>query len=218
MNMDSSLPTMTTEALMPTPTITPSSATANTSAPTDYWIHHRMDMGGGCKISMLWNWYTVDACFLSRSWRIHTPAAFAGSCIGVILLVMSLELLRRLSREYDAFCRRKDSSTSSSGTTTAGGTSSSSGGMRGSVDNSSDSTKVEADGNTSKSQKRNRFLGKRLNAMAMPTTTALQRQLVRAVLHMVTFAVAYFVMLLAMYYNGTSRFLPPSARGKAVKV
>ena len=35
--------------------------------------------------------------------------------------------------------------------------------------------------------------------MARPT---LLQQMVRAVLHMLQFGVAYFVMLLAMYYNG----------------
>lgn len=32
---------------------------------------------------------------------------FAGSCIGVILLVMSLELLRRLGKEYDRYILRE---------------------------------------------------------------------------------------------------------------
>lgn len=32
---------------------------------------------------------------------------FAGSCIGVILLVMSLELLRRLGKEYDRYILRQ---------------------------------------------------------------------------------------------------------------
>lgn len=40
---------------------------------------------------------------------------------------------------------------------------------------------------------------KRMVMMIRPT---LPQQLIRAGLHMITFAVAYFVMLLAMYYNG----------------
>ncbi|TFB01140.1 Copper transport protein CTR4 [Trichoderma ghanense] len=64
-----------------------------------------MDMGDGgpksCKISMLWNWYTVDACFLSSSWRIQNRGMFAASCIGVILLVASVEFMRRMGQEYD---------------------------------------------------------------------------------------------------------------------
>lgn len=52
---------------------------------------------------MLWNWYTVDSCFISSTWRITSKGKFAGSCIGVICLVIVLECLRRLQREYDAY-------------------------------------------------------------------------------------------------------------------
>ena len=45
-------------------------------------------------MQMLWNWYTVDACFLSTSWRINNDGAFAATCIGVVLLVVALEVLR----------------------------------------------------------------------------------------------------------------------------
>lgn len=50
---------------------------------------------------MLWNWYTVDACFLSSTWHVKSKAQFAGSVIGVCLLVMAIEGVRRLGREYD---------------------------------------------------------------------------------------------------------------------
>ena len=50
---------------------------------------------------MLWNWYTVDTCFLAESWHNKTKGAFAGSVIGVFLLVIAIEGLRRLAREYD---------------------------------------------------------------------------------------------------------------------
>lgn len=56
---------------------------------------------------MLWNWYTADACFLSSTWHITSRGMFAGSCIGVILLVLSLEFLRRLGKEYDRLLVRK---------------------------------------------------------------------------------------------------------------
>lgn len=52
-------------------------------------------------VSMLWNWYTVDACFLSSSWHVTSKAQFAGSVIGICLLVMAIEGVRRLGREYD---------------------------------------------------------------------------------------------------------------------
>lgn len=136
-----------------------------------------MDMGGdtssgpSCKISMLWNWYTIDACFLSRSWHIHSSGAMAASCIGVMLLTVSLELLRRLGKEYDAFVIRQFHShaarlpKSSSGSGANGET-----GVQG---------------------------PQTLTFRASPL-----QQLVRAVIHAVTFGVAYIIMLLAMYFNG----------------
>ncbi|GIZ43982.1 hypothetical protein CKM354_000719100 [Cercospora kikuchii] len=138
-----------------------------------------MDMGmGGCKINMLWNWYTIDACFLSESWRITSKGMFAGSCIGVILLVMVLEALRRAAKEYDAFIVRKRMAAVQPPTAT------------GSQLSDSDSSKNAS-----------------ATATAMPSRPlsfrpTMVEQLIRALLHMLQFAVAYFIMLLAMYYNG----------------
>jgi copper transporter 1 len=56
---------------------------------------------------MLWNWNTVDSCFISESWHITSKGMFAGSCIGVICLVICLEFLRRLGKEYDRFLLRQ---------------------------------------------------------------------------------------------------------------
>ncbi|SCU97481.1 LAFA_0G11650g1_1 [Lachancea sp. 'fantastica'] len=66
----------------------------------------KMSMGGGsmkktCKISMLWNWYTIDTCFISRTWRNDTRGKFAGSCIGCFLLVFIAQWLNRISRQFD---------------------------------------------------------------------------------------------------------------------
>jgi copper transporter 1 len=97
---------------------------------------------------------------------------FAGSCIGVILLVMSLEFLRRLGKEYDRYILRQYQTHFQAGKTD--------------FDNGSNDSRALAAGN------------------AVPATfrpNAIQ-QAIRATLHMVQFAVAYFVMLLAMYYNG----------------
>lgn len=53
-----------------------------------------------CKISMLWNWNTIDSCFIARSWHVTTRGMFAGSCIGVFLLVFFSQWLSRLSKEF----------------------------------------------------------------------------------------------------------------------
>lgn len=120
---------------------------------------------------MLWNWYTIDSCFLARSWHNTTPGMFAGSCIGVVLFTMTLELLRRTAKEYDRYLVRKHASAATAAS------------MVPPKDSNNETT------------------------MASPTSTrqgALQasgfrptawEQAIRALLHMVQFAVAYFVML-----------------------
>lgn len=50
---------------------------------------------------MLWNWNTVGSCFLSSSWYNATKAQFAGTVIGIFLMVVAIEGVRRLGREYD---------------------------------------------------------------------------------------------------------------------
>lgn len=54
-----------------------------------------------CQISMLWNWTTVDACFISQQWHVRSKGSFAGTVIGVFFIVVALESFRRLGREYD---------------------------------------------------------------------------------------------------------------------
>ncbi|KAF2502149.1 Ctr-domain-containing protein [Lophium mytilinum] len=136
-----------------------------------------MSMGDSCKISMLWNWYTIDSCFIASSWHITSHGMFAGSCIGVILLVMTLEFFRRFAKEYDRYILRAHlaslTSTAPSNPATAA----------------------------------NKAPGVR---SALISTSGRERsfrpsvgqQAVKAGLHMVQFAIAYFVMLLAMYFNG----------------
>lgn len=53
------------------------------------------------QISMLWNWYTVDACFLSSQWHVRSAGAFAGSVIAVFIITALVEGVRRAAREYD---------------------------------------------------------------------------------------------------------------------
>ncbi|KAL1857022.1 Copper Transporter integral membrane protein that functions in high affinity copper transport [Diaporthe australafricana] len=171
-----------------------SAAAATTSAMS-------MSMGGGnsCKISMLWNWNTVDSCFISSSWHVTSSGMFAGSCVGVLLLVMLLELLRRMVKEYDALLVRKHSMNTATATATI-----------------SDSNNAS---NTARSQtvaKESGGSGKSHDGLHVQPVGFVQgfsdgggrfrptvfEQAVRALLHTCQFAVAYFVMLLAMYYNG----------------
>lgn len=56
---------------------------------------------------MLWNWYTIDACFISEGWHVTTHGGFAASCLGATALTIFLEFLRRLKKEYDTWLVRK---------------------------------------------------------------------------------------------------------------
>ncbi|KAJ4504503.1 hypothetical protein HRR78_007853 [Exophiala dermatitidis] len=95
---------------MSTATSTATAATATSSA-----MSMSMGSASSCKISkdgiVLTPATTTDTetnpGFLSRSWHITSNGMFAASCIGVAFLVVSLELLRRLSREYDVFILRQ---------------------------------------------------------------------------------------------------------------
>lgn len=122
---------------------------------------------------MLWNWNTVDSCFIAETWHITSKGMFAGSCIGVILLVMALEFLRRSVKEWDRYLIKQHLA-KYEGSAAASG---------------SDSGKNGESVTVS-------------NAAIPPFRPNLWQQAIRALLHMMQFAVAYFVMLLAMYYNG----------------
>ncbi|KAF4459230.1 ctr copper transporter [Fusarium albosuccineum] len=60
-----------------------------------------------CKMPMMWNWDTVDSCFIFESWHVTSKGMFAGICIGVILYVMSLEVLRRSIQAWDRYLLRQ---------------------------------------------------------------------------------------------------------------
>ncbi|KAI0003452.1 Ctr-domain-containing protein [Xylariaceae sp. FL0662B] len=161
-------------------TMATSTATSSAAAPTKTGMG--MGGGSGCKISMLWNWYTVDSCFIASTWHVTSRGMFAGSCIGVICLVITLEFLRRSVKEYDRYLIRKHISQQSCVV---------------SVDGQQDgpsSPKVQSQSTSA-------------SPTCVPGVSQSYRpnvleQAIRALLHMLQFAVAYFIMLLAMYYNG----------------
>jgi copper transporter 1 len=119
--------------------------------------------------------------FISSSWHITSRGMFAGSCIGIILLVMSLEFLRRASREYDRYIVKQAQLKQQQRHCAEHVPGSHS-------DNGSGKTAALATTATSSDEH-----GFRPNVF---------QQIIRSLFHMVQFAVAYFIMLLAMYYNG----------------
>lgn len=124
-------------------------------------------------MQMLWNWNVVDSCFLSSSWHIKNNAMFAASCIGVSLLVVCLEFLRRLSKETDAYFMRSF--------------------QRHLRMTNAQITAANSNNLDSESASMSGYATYRASPL---------QQLVRAVLHGSTLGVAYIVMLLAMHYNG----------------
>ncbi|KAL2136155.1 hypothetical protein VTI74DRAFT_5208 [Chaetomium olivicolor] len=158
----------------------------------DHGNHGSGDSGPACKISMLWNWYTIDACFLSSSWQITSHGAFAATCIGVILMVIVLEGLRRLGKEYDEHIQREFAARVAviakggivPASPVAGGSSSS-------------PACAAAGGGNGATGAGEALLPQTVTFRASPL-----QQFVRALIHAATFGLAYIVMLLAMYYNG----------------
>lgn len=123
---------------------------------------------------MLWNWYTVDSCFIASSWHVRSSGAFAGSCIGVILLVIALEFIRRTQREYDAYIFRQWKSSL---------------------------TELQADRSESGSSTGKQPLSTVVIPLQRRTGVfqpSILQQIVRSLLYMAQFGVGYFVMLLAM--------------------
>jgi copper transporter 1 len=121
---------------------------------------------------MLFNFETIDACFLADTWQITSKGMFAGSCIGVILLVMSLEFLRRSVKSYDRYLIRQHEAKFMN------------------VDAPADSGSDTAAG-------KNGGTGPVCRPVAgiPPFRPNVFQQAIRALLHMVQFAVAYFIML-----------------------
>ncbi|PSR99071.1 ctr copper transporter [Coniella lustricola] len=140
-----------------------------------------------CNQSMLWNWYTIDSCFIAESWHIGSNGAFAATCIGTILLVMVMEALRRLGKEYDNWilqrfqaCAGSNNSFYPSATSSAPNK----GFAKGAAGIS-----VTATGASQQTQ-------------AVIFRASLPQQMIRAIIHAVALGVAYLVMLLVMSYNG----------------
>ncbi|KAG9239202.1 Ctr copper transporter family-domain-containing protein [Amylocarpus encephaloides] len=149
---------------------------SSTSIPTAATM--AMSMGGGseCKLSMLLNWYTTDACFLSSEFRVGSPFPFFLVCLAVFLLVISLELSRRFQRGFDEYLWERSARYREK--------------------------KVDAVGEMEEKQL---IKGNGGNAAVFEKekyTTVLLEQLARGALHVIQFAISYCIMLLYMSNNG----------------
>ena len=61
----------------------------------------------GCKISMLLNYDTIDACFITAGWKITSSGMFAAMCLFAFVLAAMIEMIGRLSRDYDRRIAKK---------------------------------------------------------------------------------------------------------------
>lgn len=114
---------------------------------------------------------------------------FAASCIGVILLVICLELLRRIGKEYDALLLRQFQRRVTN--------------LKLRTANLSDGQAATATGGEAESCGPGGACAPPLPGQQFITFRATPvQQLIRAAIHAVTFGVGYIVMLLAMYFNG----------------
>lgn len=154
---------------------------------------------------MLWNWNTVDSCFISSDWHVRSKGGFAGSCIGVVALVILLEGLKYLQRKHDRSivvanakrARRMKKQKI--------------------VEDQEYSDDFEQRGaeilrekdyginETFQDPSSTAASSSCCNPPPAPTpipAPLVPQQALRALIHTAQFAVAYFVMLLAMYFNG----------------
>ncbi|PWY78583.1 Ctr copper transporter, partial [Aspergillus sclerotioniger CBS 115572] len=180
------------------------------------------EASSNCQISMLWNWDTVGTCFITSSWHNTSPGMFAGSCIGTFCLVLILEFLRRATYEYDAFIVNRarlrvrflavgyGSSTTAIATPAPAPAPMTTEAPSPTTPSSccySRTNNIDCKGMTlppprtpptppSQSQPQN------LTPMPFAHRPTFPEQIIRAILHTVQFAVAYLIMLLAMYFNG----------------
>ncbi|MCJ1316015.1 Copper Transporter integral membrane protein that functions in high affinity copper transport [Xylographa vitiligo] len=142
---------------------------------------------------MLWNWYTLDACFLASTWHITSAGMFAGSCLGVVCLVLVHEVLRRVQRDYDRHITRSVLARQSCHPASSAKDSDCETPPAGDED-------VREKGDAVRTRRLGAWLG--LKRGTGPARVGMGQRLARAGLHTLQFAAAYAVMLLAMYYNG----------------
>jgi copper transporter 1 len=139
-----------------------------------------MQIGDCLTSKMLWNWDTINSCLISRQWHIKTTSQFAASCIAIVILSMSLQLLRRLSREYEVLILKQYKQKLQD--------------MRSSrAEISSQTTPITKRSTSSLSFKVNQITKHQTNLKKFRPHPL--QQIFRGVLHVSQFIVAYFIML-----------------------
>ncbi|EKD12222.1 uncharacterized protein L3040_000308 [Drepanopeziza brunnea f. sp. 'multigermtubi'] len=106
LDMGMTMPTAVASSITPSGMVQATSTAAETVATA----LGTMSMGGGngCKLSMLLNWHTIDACFLSSIFHIRSSFTFFLACLGAFTLVVSLEFVRRIQRQFDQYLQKRN--------------------------------------------------------------------------------------------------------------
>ncbi|KAI6709086.1 hypothetical protein JHW43_008396 [Diplocarpon mali] len=136
-----------------------------------------MGSGDGCKLSMLLNWHTIDACFLSSIFHIRSSFTFFLACLGAFALVISLEFIRRFQRNFDRYLRKKN--------------------------NYLRDKEYAATAETEEKlldQPIKLRAGHEVNQSA---AVVMLEQILRGLIHVAQFSISYCIMLLFMYSNGS---------------
>lgn len=129
--------------------------------------------------------------FLAESWHVSSNGAFAATCIGTVLLVMVMEALRRLGKEYDEWILRAFHARAASLDAPPSSVPS----LSRNSNNAASPKAVQSSISTVATDSRQ-------NLRTVVFRASPLQQAIRAVLHAVSLGVAYIVMLLVMSYNG----------------
>ncbi|KAI5279173.1 Copper Transporter integral membrane protein that functions in high affinity copper transport [Ascosphaera aggregata] len=171
--------------------------------------HHQYGHGMGgsgdspaCKISMLWNWNTIDACFFTESWHIRSRVEYDRSSEGT----------SKLLNGYAPGLFGKPVISSHHGLAighgqVAPGHQSEPDIKNGRPSSGSPKSSVNADTNRMTGPT-TPYIGDESNNLSSSSTRQRPffqqtpiRRMFRAILYTSQFTVAYLLMLLAMYYN-----------------
>lgn len=147
---------------------------------------------GQCKISMLWNWYTIDSCFLASSWHVKSRGMFAGTCIGIFFWTMAYCWWRRVVAEFDRKMSARQQPQPGAANCCCDD------------DISVDSVKVAHD----LPKPGENFLGPLAETLShkwlfdFTNAPSLPEHGIRSVMYLMEWACSYLIMLMWMYYNG----------------
>ena len=139
---------------------------------------------------MFFNWHTIDSCFLSTSWHVRSQTGFFATCLAAFLLVVFLELIRRVQRSFDQYLRDRSAFQQQK--------------YRAQLNDAK-----EEDGDNEHNEEAvasSPLVGSKMQINLTRGTLKLDIMMLyhclRSLLFMLQFGVSYCIMLMSMYFNG----------------